>query len=178
MSNRHPSDYFAVWDPTMTCLNASRDKTYWPVGGPLVSASARRCCGFSQPIDFRLNHGIRLENWHWCKRSGVFLSWGTALTRSLSGKAVLWSTLVGIYIHYMPRNRHTVCALLCYVVIETLSKLSISLRVTSLAQGQSWWRHQMETFSALLAICAGNSPVPAQRPVTRSFDFFLWSAPE
>ena len=31
----------------------------------------------------------------------------------------------------------------------------------------------METFSALLAICAGNSPVPgefpAQRPVTRSF---------
>ena len=35
-------------------------------------------------------------------------------------------------------------------------------------------RHQMETFSALLAICAGNSPVsgefPAQRPVTRSFD--------
>ena len=38
----------------------------------------------------------------------------------------------------------------------------------------SWWRHQMETFSALLAICAGNSPVPgefpAQRPVTRCFD--------
>ena len=34
----------------------------------------------------------------------------------------------------------------------------------------------METFSALLAICAGNSPVtgefPAQRPVTRSFDVF------
>ena len=38
---------------------------------------------------------------------------------------------------------------------------------------QSWWRHQMETFSALLALCAGNSPVtgefPSQRPVTRSF---------
>ena len=38
----------------------------------------------------------------------------------------------------------------------------------------------METFSALLAICAGNSPVlgesPAQRPVTWSFDvfFFIW----
>ena len=35
------------------------------------------------------------------------------------------------------------------------------------------WVHQMEKFSALLAICAGNSPVtgdfPAQRPVTRSF---------
>ena len=40
-----------------------------------------------------------------------------------------------------------------------------------------WWRHQMETFSALLAICAGNSPVPgefpAQRPVTQSFDVFF-----
>ena len=41
----------------------------------------------------------------------------------------------------------------------------------------SWWRHQMEIFSALLAICAGNSPVPgefpAQRPATRSFDVFF-----
>ena len=25
---------------------------------------------------------------------------------------------------------------------------------------EPWWRHQMETFSALLALCAGNSPVP------------------
>ena len=24
---------------------------------------------------------------------------------------------------------------------------------------QPWWRHQMETFSALLALCAGNSPL-------------------
>ena len=41
----------------------------------------------------------------------------------------------------------------------------------------TWWRHQMETLSALLAICAGNSPVtgkfPTQRPVTRSFDAFF-----
>ena len=40
-----------------------------------------------------------------------------------------------------------------------------------------WWRHQMETCSALLAICAGNSSItgkfPAQRPVTRSFDVFF-----
>ena len=28
----------------------------------------------------------------------------------------------------------------------------------------SWWRHQMETFSALLAISAGNSPVPVNSP--------------
>ena len=35
----------------------------------------------------------------------------------------------------------------------------------------------MKTFSALVAICAGNSPVPGefptQRPVTRSFDVFF-----
>ena len=41
----------------------------------------------------------------------------------------------------------------------------------------SWWRHEMETFSALLAICAGNSPVPGefptQRPVTRSCNVFF-----
>ena len=41
----------------------------------------------------------------------------------------------------------------------------------------SWWRHRMETFSALLAICMGNSSVtgefPVQRPVTWSFDVFF-----
>ena len=40
-----------------------------------------------------------------------------------------------------------------------------------------WWRHQMETFSALLALCEGNPPVtggfPSQRPGTRSFDIFF-----
>ena len=39
------------------------------------------------------------------------------------------------------------------------------------------WRHQMETFSALLALCAGNAPItgefPSQRPVTRSFGVFF-----
>ena len=41
----------------------------------------------------------------------------------------------------------------------------------------SWWRHQMETFSALLTLRAANSPVtcefPSQRPVMRSFDVFF-----
>ena len=40
-----------------------------------------------------------------------------------------------------------------------------------------WWHHQMETFSMLLALYAGNSPVtsesPSQRPVTWSFDVFF-----
>ena len=41
----------------------------------------------------------------------------------------------------------------------------------------SWWRHQMKTFSVLLALCAGNSPVtgefPSLRPVTQSSDLSL-----
>ena len=41
----------------------------------------------------------------------------------------------------------------------------------------SLWRHKMETFSPLLAICAGNSPVtgeiPIQKPMARSFDVSL-----
>ena len=42
---------------------------------------------------------------------------------------------------------------------------------------QSRWRHQMETFSALLVPCEGNWPVigesPLQRPLTQSFDVFF-----
>ena len=60
--------------------------------------------------------------------------------------------------------------------METMS-MSWSNHFSALCCCASWWRHQMETFSAKLAICAGNSPVPgeftAQRPVTRSFDVFF-----
>ena len=67
---------------------------------------------------------------------------------------------------YIPQNMHTISS--CF----------ISLVVYNAVAGfVSCWRHQMETFSALLAICTGNSPVPgefpAQRPVTRSFDVFF-----
>ena len=40
----------------------------------------------------------------------------------------------------------------------------------------SWWRHQMETFSALLALCAGNSPASGE--FHAELWYFLWSAPE
>ena len=52
-----------------------------------------------------------------------------------------------------------------------------SAHIVSNTHGILWWRHQMEIFSALLAICAGNSQVtgefPAQRPVIGSFDVFF-----
>ena len=44
-------------------------------------------------------------------------------------------------------------------------------------ESHTWWRHQMEAFSALLALCAGNSLVTgeflSQRSVTRSFGVFF-----
>ena len=61
-----------------------------------------------------------------------------------------------------------------------LSFTNINLKVDYHTVGKwfiPWWRHQMETFSALLAICAGNSlatgEFPTQRPVTRSLDVFF-----
>ena len=67
----------------------------------------------------------------------------------------------------------TLCSV--FIIAASLSRFTgqqFSLETTRL----SWWRHQMETFSALMAICAGNSPVPgeypAQWPVTQSFDVF------
>ena len=65
-------------------------------------------------------------------------------------------------------------------IIYNIPRAQCALRrkyINDLSQNISWWRHQMELFSALLALCAGNSPVigefPSQRPVTRSFDAFF-----
>ena len=61
-----------------------------------------------------------------------------------------------------------------YIVDESVDNVNIALGIFGFSDWYIWWRHQMETYSALLAICAGNSPVtgefPAQRAVTRSFD--------
>ena len=50
-----------------------------------------------------------------------------------------------------------------------------------MTSGKAWWRHQMETLSALLAFCVGNSPVtgefPIQRPVTWRSDAFVYLGP-
>ena len=57
---------------------------------------------------------------------------------------------------------------------RTLPAMALSLSRLWLA----WWCRQMETFTALLAFCVGNSPVtgefPSQKPMTRSFDVFFY----
>ena len=66
-------------------------------------------------------------------------------------------------------------SLVLQVAVTNTTYVVWQLRNSSVLIG--WWRHKMETFPALLVICAGNSPVtgefPAQRPVTRSFDVFF-----
>ena len=57
--------------------------------------------------------------------------------------------------------------------LEYFACLSFLSIIESYDMEISWWRHQMETFSALLAICAGNSPVTGQMPVTWSFGAFF-----
>ena len=60
---------------------------------------------------------------------------------------------------------------------EWYQKVPLGFALSLCENCVAWWRHQMDTFSALLAICAGNSPItgefPAQRPVTRGFDVFF-----
>ena len=48
--------------------------------------------------------------------------------------------------------------------IDTMTKTQGNKTRHSWILGTTWWRHQMETFSALLALCAGNSPVPVNSP--------------
>ena len=77
-------------------------------------------------------------------------------------------TLQEMWVHYHPFKKH-------------LIKNSLSLLLITLLTDESalipWWHHQMETFSALPALCQGNPSVtggfPSQRPAKRSFDVFF-----
>ena len=87
----------------------------------------------------------------------------------------MMTVLLGIKIP-MIKMRRSSGRLIFIIRISTLASLYLYigtvLRKTMMFAVMAWWRHQMETFSALLAICAGNSPVPGEfpskRPVMRS----------
>ena len=85
-----------------------------------------------------------------------------------------------MWVEHQARMRSTVsrdngCATLAWNI--TILKYNTLLRTHQGTVPDQWWRHQMEAFSALLAICVGNSPVngefPTRRPVTRNFDVFF-----
>ena len=66
---------------------------------------------------------------------------------------------------------------LCINDVEPSSNFGNELYRISATVDTPWWRHQMETFTALLALCVGNSQVTSeftsQRSVTRNFDVFF-----
>ena len=88
------------------------------------------------------------------------------------------NSVLHFVVRYITGMNHKVLVLPCFVLpfytftgAEDIIWLPLNRTAWVLS---SWWRHQMEAFSALLALCAGNSPVtgkfPTQRPMTRSFD--------
>ena len=74
------------------------------------------------------------------------------------------------------QNNIHISTLISYELVAVISVFLVVLGHSVILHVSSWC-YQMETFFALLALCAGNSLVtgefPAQRPVTRSFDVFL-----
>ena len=111
-----------------------------------------------------------------------------AFMQLIKGEDVLYNYLVHSQMH-MKLCVSTVCWAAYLRLQQQYSKVRsgfVSQRASNVADRshwndhvipQPWWRHQMETFFALLAICARYSPVagefPAQRPVTHSFDVFF-----
>ena len=104
--------------------------------------------------------------------------WKELHQRPQNCKCVHWNTLNLIYKqsfrelrHLYPASRYRPIPFLCFVAATSWHQDMIH------CEWRIWWLHQMETFSALLTIFSGNSPVtsefPAQRQVTRSFDAFF-----
>ena len=90
---------------------------------------------------------------YWC----LFLFW--------SDTSELY-TYAGWLFHWQQRNYD--CLLVSKATLNNVSKqnsweLWYNHNKTQ-ETNKPWWRHQMETFSALLALCAGNSPVPGEFP--------------
>ena len=125
----------------------------------LVQIMARRRRGnkpLSEPMMVRLPMHICVTRPQWLK---IIQHWKSKMP-------LLNVTYIYIYIVIGTNHHQTQC----------IGEVNPS-RDRNRDSDDPWWSHQMETFSALLAICAGNSPVPGefptQRPVTRSFDVFF-----
>ena len=105
--------------------------------------------------------GCYTSYWSGTFRENVGIIWMILLSRSD------WD-VSGIQ-KYIGRKRTVISSLL-----STNSGTATTWQLPCPWPNNAWWRHQMETFSALLVICAGNSPItgefPTQRPVKRSFD--------
>ena len=97
----------------------------------------------------------------------VIITWSiiTGYSMVIAKVIITWSIITGYCIqHGNCRGNYS---------RVNYNRMAVAFMIIS----HAWWCHPMETFSALLAICAGNSPAsgefPAQRPVMRSLDVFF-----
>ena len=126
------------------------------------------------------NMSMTIKLWWWCNKDQRMLGVsGRPRLVTAAGIKRHPSDLVGL----LAVERDDIPILICiththiYIYICTRITHFLSSSIESLFKTNairvSHSYHQMETFSALLALCAGNSPVTAefttQRPVTRGF---------
>ena len=134
-------------------------------------------------FDLRLNKRLSKQSWGWWFETPSSPLWRHC--NHSFGKVPSYSYPPWL-LHWHLAN---ICLLQCqrcsskgYRLVEHSNPVTVA-NMTTQNKMQNWcfliaWRrHQMESFSVLLAICVGNSPVtgefPAQRPETRNFDVFF-----
>ena len=114
--------------------------------------------------------------WHWIKIIS-FNIWARYFEGNF--KDTLWNSTQNISpIHWemciLLRVQNSILFMYKWYEKSVKWQSATSLLNTSI---KSWWCHQMETFSVLLALCVGNSPVTgeflSQRPVMWSFVVFF-----
>ena len=66
--------------------------------------------------------------------------------------------------HYLNHCWLLITNRFCSIHLRTISCVLMNLIRNMCSEITPWWRHQLKTFSALLAICAGNSPVTVNSP--------------
>ena len=77
-------------------------------------------------------------------------------------------------------NTSTHLSIFCNT-LSVIMIMSMGVLIIRNMSSVTWWRHQMESFPALLALCAGDSPVtgefPSQMLLRRSFGIFFHLRP-
>ena len=102
----------------------------------------------------RLRWKLLTDRWYYF-RSLTVLTWGD---RS-RGTDVLWRYLLpSSYWIFLRKHMINRCNYQHFSALKCGLLLALTTKDDQNAHIYTWWRHQMEQFSALLALCLGNSP--------------------
>ena len=126
-------------------------------------------------FDLRLNKRLSKQAWGWWFETPTYSLWRQCNVMANVSITNAWVN------PSWPMWRHTCGSILFQEIACCLMAPSHCLTQCWLIvgflwhtrEGNIWWRHQMETFAALLALCVGNSPntgeFPSQKLVMQSF---------